>query len=248
MRPTLRPTLRRLAAAAFALPLAGALLGTAPAGAATQEIPAFDFRDCPPLPAGADPFAWQCNQIIVTSGTMKLGKVEQPVTKPMSITYTTGYDPGVPGVEFIFGRLRAEPMPVPGGLIGTPGSDPIDLLKVSALPKYAGHLSFPDGGLNARLDMKVQMLNRNLPQTCHIGSDTDPIKLNLTPVGDIEIPSEDPIVLKATMQDTAFAVPGASGCGLLNGVVNRRAGIPSPSGGNSATLTQYVSFKNYGEF
>ncbi|RJL20666.1 hypothetical protein [Bailinhaonella thermotolerans] len=248
--------IRRRLAAALAAPLALALVtatpGTASARSAAATIPSFDFADCPQLPAGADPFSWQCNQIIVSSGTMKLGKVEQPISKPMSITYATGFDPGVPGVEFIFGKLRAEKMKVPGGLIGVPGSDPIDLTSVYALPKYAGHLSFPDGGFNARLWLRVQLINPLLRSTCHIGTTSNPIKLNLTMVGDAEVVSEDPVVLKLTVQDNTFAVPGASGCGLFNGglldkTVNLRAGIPSPSGSNSANFTQFVSFKTYSD-
>jgi hypothetical protein len=47
-----------------------------------------------------------------------------------------------------------------------------------------------------------------------------------------------------TLQDTGFAVPGSSGCGRLTGSVDRRLGLPAPTG-NAMTLHAAYTYRTY---
>lgn len=118
------------------------------------------------------------------------------------------------------------------------------------------------------LPIKVRLQNPLLGSTCYIGSDANPIILRPAVVDASKAtfgysffdldgtpnPSGPLIVLSASglkEADTTFAVPGANGCGLagvLNGAINFKTGLPSPSGNNSLVLdnasSYAVSFSN----
>jgi len=87
-----------------------------------------------------------------------------------------------------------------------------------------------------------------LGSSCYIGSDTDPIVLNL-----VETPTSTPvlttggpggnalIISDVEVADTTFAAPGANGCGplgALDAVVDLKVGLPSASGSNSALIDE----------
>jgi len=93
--------------------------------------------------------------------------------------------------------------------------------------------------------VKVHLHNLVLGPNCYIGSNAHPIVLNL-----IETANSAPVtsgvgnaivVTGIEVADDTFAVPGASGCGLLgllDPVLNLKVGLPSPSGKNSALIDQ----------
>jgi len=93
--------------------------------------------------------------------------------------------------------------------------------------------------------VKVHLHNLVLGPNCYIGSNAHPIVLNLT-----ETANSAPVtsgvgnaivVTGIEVADDTFAVPGASGCGLLgllDPVLNLKVGLPSPSGKNSALIDQ----------
>ncbi|MQY07017.1 hypothetical protein [Actinomadura macrotermitis] len=247
---------RRLSAGAAALTLGGTALSVAAAPAALADsVPTFSFADCPKLPAGADPAFWQCNVAVTTSGTMKLGKLDQAITSPITITYANGFDP-VTGVEgAVFGSFKAGRMLVKKGIFGDPF-----VTAVYAQPKYVGGFGLANGKL--QLSLKVSVQNPMLGSYCTIGSNTRPIKLDLgigttsppppnTPISGSppEQVTFDPPVMKATVVDNAFAVPGADNCGLdlglMNATVNLYAGVPAAAGYNTAIFNQYISYKTY---
>ncbi len=118
------------------------------------------------------------------------------------------------------------------------------------------------------LPIKIQLQNPLLGSNCYIGSDADPILLHprVTSFAGVKSRGENfdangtpdprgPLVLGEvsglTEGDSSFAVPAASGCGLagaLDGAINSRAGLPSPSGNNHVALnnasSSLVSFAN----
>ena len=120
------------------------------------------------------------------------------------------------------------------------------------------------------LPIKIQLQNPLLGSTCYIGSDADPVVLHprVTSFAGVKTRGENfdangtpdprgPLVLGQvsglTEGDSSFAVPAASGCGLagaLDGAINSRAGLPSPSGNNNVALnnasSSLVSFANAG--
>ncbi|MGI5164853.1 hypothetical protein ACQEU3_10910 [Spirillospora sp. CA-253888] len=251
------PFRRRVLGAASGLALgAGLLVGPAALPAASAEIPSFSFADCPKLPEGAVPEFWLCTVAITTGGKMQLGKLDQPISKPITITYANGFDPVTLEEQVIFGGMRAERMLVQRGIFG----DPL-ITAVYAQPRYAGDFALEGGRIKLALKMNVQ--NPALGSSCHIGTNSNPIKLELTtgttsppapntPISGKppEMVSTDPPVLKTTVVDNAFAVPKASYCGLagtLNWAINLQAGLPSAAGRNTAIFDQYVRNKPYTE-
>ena len=106
------------------------------------------------------------------------------------------------------------------------------------------------------LPIKIQLVSPLLGGNCFIGSDDDPIGLNIAnttaPTFDIQFfdpdgtPSADPSAVMArfflpgaTQGDSSFAVPAATGCGpggTVDATINSRLGLPSPAGNNSSSL------------
>ncbi|MDL4814546.1 hypothetical protein [Actinomadura opuntiae] len=256
MRLSLR---RRLQAGAASLAVTGGLLGglaTGPAASA-GTLPSFDFSACPALPSGADPAYAQCNVAVTTGGTMQLGSIKETISSPITLTYTTGFDPVTLEEYTIFGSFKASRFQVQPGLFGDPF-----VTAIYAQPQYAGGLNTDGGTLN--LNLKVNVQNPLLGSRCYIGSNANPIALHLTPGTTNPPPPNTPIsgtppevvgtnptVLKTTVVDNAFAVPKADGCGLDLGVenwaVDLYAGLPSAAGHNTAIFNQYVAYKTYTE-
>ncbi|GII79188.1 hypothetical protein Sru01_41700 [Sphaerisporangium rufum] len=239
---------RRLAAGAAAAVLAAGLPAPAAAAAPGYHPSDADWADCPRLPKGATPDTWSCIFIITVGGTMRLGKIEQPLTAPLRITVAQGKTAGG-GTAAAFGAVKGERMKVPGGLIGKPFEVP-KLTDVYVETEGTGRIEagpiFPTG-----VGIKIRMIHPLLGGKCYIGGDSRPIVLN-PEIGSLDLTSIDGIaVFKATAKDDRFAVPKASGCGLnwglVNSAVNLRAGLPSAAGQNSADLQWYVRGKSYTE-
>jgi hypothetical protein len=107
-----------------------------------------------------------------------------------------------------------------------------------------------------RLPVKIQLSNPFLGSNCFIGSNANPIVLhpaNLTkPTGRVARFNPDgsdnsrgvqgyAVATGASQSDSTFAVPGASGCGLLgllDFAVNLKQGLPSAAGNNSLVLNE----------
>ncbi|MFD0684474.1 hypothetical protein [Actinomadura fibrosa] len=238
---------RLLPVLALAAPAAVAL-GAAPASAENAPV-SFSYADCPDsLPVGADPGDWICNNIVIAGGTMKIGSIEQKITKPISMTVQTGYVPATGQNRNIFVKLRSQPETVPGGALGIPGTEDVPLMKLEAQTKYVGNFTLGQteaGGIASTIDLRIKAINTLLGNDCYIGSKAEPVKLNLL--------SDDSTItwyddaLGMTMKDTTFAAPGTSGCGLLGGFANVRSGLPAASGKNSASLQMYLASKPYTE-
>lgn len=111
--------------------------------------------------------------------------------------------------------------------------------------------------------MKIHLQNSFLGNSCHIGSNANPIVLrpeNTLPVDtgtqaafeltDLDgTPNQGGVldwiqVSGLTQGDSTFSVPKATGCGQagsLSAQVNGRLGLPSPSGNNNLVLNDAVS-------
>ncbi|MEV1118508.1 hypothetical protein AB0I91_25865 [Actinosynnema sp. NPDC049800] len=238
-------TFRRAAVAALAGTALIGLAAAVPQQAAAQPAPtpAFDFADCPAIPAGADPAQWRC-EVLVSTGAIKFGTLPEQSTGAMRLTFAEGRLDG----EFaqVFGALRAEPTRVPGGLLGVPGHHPV--LRTDLRIEYAGFADFlSDGDRMGVQHLKLRVLNGLLPDTCSIGDDADPLVFRPVRTSGPDRISADPPVVRFTIEDTAFAVPAARGCGGLDRLVDKRFGLPSPAGANSMKLTTLVGLKSYTE-
>lgn len=96
--------------------------------------------------------------------------------------------------------------------------------------------------------IKIQLNNAVLGTNCFIGTNANPIVLNLveTPTSQPQLATGGPggntlIVTGAEVADNTFAVPGVTGCGtygLFNSIINAKVGLPSPSGKNSVLIDE----------
>ncbi|GAA0583426.1 hypothetical protein [Actinomadura livida] len=235
-----------------------------PAAAANPDpIPAsFDFSDCPTLPAGASPQFSHCWVGVVTSGTFKIGNFDQTIDKPIRITWATTFNTTTFETGTVFGGLHTEKMKIQDGLFGDPF-----LTAVYAKVEYAGTFEMPPGDdLRINLGIKVRIQNPLLGNNCALGSNSNPIMLNLTtgttspPAPNTPITGEpvsiarqepQPTVLQAKHVGNSFAVPGASGCifnwGAGNWLVNQIGGFPSAAGKNSMVQNEYIVSKQYSQ-
>jgi hypothetical protein len=104
------------------------------------------------------------------------------------------------------------------------------------------------------LPVKFRVDNVALGPNCYIGSDSEPIPLNLTSSGppSIHYNDADPNGFAVTydgwalggdLLDTSFALPAAHGCGsdAMDTLVNLVVGLPSPSGNNSVSIYREFS-------
>lgn len=229
---------RRAAVVALA---SAAMIGSA-AAAHADPVPAFDFSDCPRIPAGADPAQWRC-EVLMSTGTIKFGSLAAQQAGNMRLTFAEGQLNGK--FAQVFGALRAEPTRVPGGLLGIPGSDN-PLLRVDLRIEYAGFADFQSvGDKMGEQHLKIRVLSPLLPDTCTIGSDQDPVKFKPIRTSGPDVVSPDPTVLRFTIEDKQYGVPKARGCHGLDPLVNRRFGLPAAPGANTMAFTTLVGFKSY---
>jgi hypothetical protein len=222
-----------LAAVAVAtLALAG------PAAAHPSPLPtdpsAFDFSDCPTLPAGLDPTGWQC-EVHLATGEVTVGRVRLH-DLPLRLVHAEGPLPDGESGQ-IFGTLQSAPVVVPGG--GAGGR------RLTVQLRYAGYADLigngPDpGGLYLMLAVRGPGLGTG----CTIGTPTQPIKTHGARVGDTTTIPTDPPIRAFTLQDTAFAVPAATHCRGHERQVDDRFALPS-AGGNTMTLHAEYTYRPY---
>jgi len=93
------------------------------------------------------------------------------------------------------------------------------------------------------LPVKVKLENPLLGSSCYIGSNSEPIKLELSTaspgkVGTISTRAKGGILVISnnTLVDSGFKAPGATGCGiggLLDGLLNSKLALPATTGDNA---------------
>jgi len=247
-----------LGAAAFS-----AVLFAPAAQADTPALGYTQFAGCPTVEE--DPQSLVCVRTDVTGGSFVMGSKTVPIEK--TIPLIGGVDENLE--NFVYnseGGLRPVQQKVPGGVVGLTGLDWLtDLLGVNALKLYATTELAGTPNVNVfeeplELPIKVHLTNPGglLGNNCYIGSDSNPISLNLITGTTSPPPPNTPIKGKGatfsfdesslisylkdgTFVDNSFAAPGAKGCVLnlgliplnLDSIVNLQAGLPSPAGKNT---------------
>lgn len=176
--------------------------------------------------------------------------------------------------------ISKSPQPVPGGLLGITAptwwpkflqdlfNETINngFTGVTSTVELAGSASAIKVGLLEYLlgtgaafamPVKVKLSNPFLGNNCYIGSNSNPVLLNLTTGTTAPPPPNGPIsgspgeggnieekiafFKKNKLVDNAFAAPGANGCGglfsfLIDPFVESIVGVPSAAGTNTAIL------------
>lgn len=222
-----------------------------------------------------------------TSGEFTIGKKTVPLVKPQVLKGGVIDPEGLFGpLTFVAPTdglvLSKSPQPVPGGLLGitAPTWWP-QVLKdlfnetinngftgVTATVELAGSASSVKvsilnaataSGTAFSLPVKVKLDNPFLGSSCYVGSNSNPVKLNLTTGTTSPPPPNSPIsgfpgeggedpngrfifLQKNRLVDNSFSAPGASGCGgflfswAVDPLVDSILGTPSPAGTNTAVL------------
>jgi hypothetical protein len=217
------------------------------------------FAGCPSQEENAKIEA--CIRSTVTSGNFKMGNKNVPITNP--IVVSGGVEEGLSNFTYNSkGGMSKAKQKVPGGVIGLTGLTWLleflgsEALTLYAVTELAGQ---PTVGFNEiALPIKVHLENGVLGSNCYVGSNTNPIKLNLTTGTTSPPPPNKPItgtepeitfneatnivtLVGGKYVDNSFSAPGASGCVLtlfgfipisINGLVNTASGLPAPAGTN----------------
>lgn len=220
------------------------------------------FAGCPTPEENAE--LSTCIRSDVTGGFLQMGTKTVPVENPLTIS--GGLNPFLEGFDYNEnGGLSKVAQKVPGGVVGLTGLTwLLELLGSEALTLYGiSELAGDPSNFNfgtVTLPIKVHLVNPGglLGNSCYVGSDSNPIVLNLTTGTTEPPPPNEPISGQETefsvdekfighfdngiYVDNSFAVPGANGCKLvlfgfipisINGLVNQQAGLPSAAGSNT---------------
>lgn len=208
------------------------------------------------------------------SGEVKLGNTTVPIEKTMTLQAGL-INHGEYEKEVVGATLTKTPQKVPGGLLGfvkcneITGSGPIEkglrqlcegifenkTTGVNATTELAGKVALNEIALDLEegvaldLPVKVKLENSLLGSSCYIGSNTEPVNLELTTgtsgtlkgkKGKVSSRAEGGILVisNTSLVDSMFTAPKATGCGpfgLLDGLINKKLGLPATTG-NVAVL------------
>jgi hypothetical protein len=251
-----------------------ALVFLAIAGSAQATPPAPPYEDFAGCPSPTeDNTVARCVKYEFPGGHLQLGSKNIPVTN--TIVFRGGQQK-ITGAFLGNSEAGIVPVrqPVEGGLIGLTGLEWLgevlgkdDQLRVYATVEGAGQPGVLSK-LPLSLPVKVHLENVALGSNCYIGSNENPIQLNLTdgttsppppnePIsgqetGGFEEEAERPEVQRAEggiFVDNAFSVPAAKGCQLnlgplhinIDNLVNTSAGLPAAAGTNETILDYSLS-------
>jgi hypothetical protein len=245
-----------------ALAAALAALGSAAPQALAKPVPNPEFAafsDCPATVKGVA----LCVVANTTGGSFTLGNKTVPITKTLTLQggLTNKSQLLVPAADG--NTLSQVPLTVPGGLLGIPGLEGIGG-EVTATTELAGPVTVNEANLSTGkgpaviLPIKVKLDNTVLGSACYVGSEAEPINLQLI-TGTTGPPSPNKPITGSpgtltvnptatifkfsgnSLVDNSFSAPGAAGCGgvlsfLIDPVVDLQVGIPAASGHNTAIL------------
>ena len=264
-------TLARLLSAAVMAVLAVALL--APAAQATEPAPGYaEFAGCP-SPEEQSGLS-VCLFSEISGGHLQVGSKDVPIESPL--TLSGGAEQDFEGFSYNSkGGLSKVKQKVPGGVIGLTGLTWLleffgsDALTLYATTELAGTpTNFTISSVTIPIKVHLTTPSGVLGSTCYIGSNSNPITLNLI-TGTTSPPSpNEPItgvepefgyepereivqLTNGTYVDNSFSAPGASGCVLklfgfipigLNSFVNSQAGLPAAAGTNEAVQNFDLEF------
>ena len=224
-------------------------------GAALAAFP--NFSDCPIASEGI------CLDVQSQSGEIIIKGFRVPLDHSLEIRGALRNETFIPPSGS--NGFIAQPVNVPGGVLGI--ELPISLNLVTATAELAGPASsiqFEPGRGDISMPIKLHLSNPLIGSSCYIGSNSHPVRVNLItgstnppppnrPIsGHVGTGSFEPpnvVIASGNLNvDNAFAIPSASGCGLLgilNPLINLKLGLPSAAGNNTLTVANDVAIKIY---
>jgi hypothetical protein len=250
--------IRRLVVATAAI--AASLLAVASAGA----LAAFpDFTGCPT----ANPAVTACLDIESTDGFLDIKGFRVPIGTSFALRggLIPNANEGVGPATFVAptngSGVFSKPIQIPGGILGIDFAIPGNAVTATAqLAGSASNIRVDPAELFVSIPVKLKLDNPILGSNCFIGSNSNPVRLNLTvgttsppppnrPIsghaGEVSFDAAGHVLFLGNVNvDNAFAVPGATGCGLglglVNALINAKLGLPSAAGNNTVSITNDV--------
>lgn len=225
-------------------------------GAASAAFP--DYSDCP----RSTPGILGCVDIQSVEGNLRIKDFNVPLGDSLEIRGGLAAEEG--GATFIppagTNGFFAEPVEVPGGLLGIdwlPGNKVLAITELAGPPSSI-HLDLVN--FTVSLPVKVRLVNVLLGMNCHIGTNSNPVNLTLITGTTEPPPPNEPItgsigtvrivppselqLLGAVNVENSFGIPDSSSCGLglglINLLVDARLGLPSAPGNNSIEVTNNI--------
>jgi hypothetical protein len=276
-----------VALAALALPI-----GAPPARAQTTHHPQGVFAVFSQCPL-EEPTIIDCVVVDSKGGEMRIGSMTTPFSRAM-VSLDGGLLEGLTGEPTIFAApvngviMQPTPMPVPGGFsrvleasalphsldAATGKLESVGLGELTATVEIAGPASaialslsnaFNKQGVVLEEPLKIKLTSPTLGEHCYIGTDSDPIHVQLVeemtdpPLPNMPIKGVfgaatfidggSMVILDGnSLVDNSFAVPAASGCGgsqapAIDGIIDSKLKLPSPAGRNTLVLngTAYLA-------
>lgn len=229
-------------------------------GAAQAAFP--NFSGCPT----SNPAVKGCIDIQSVSGSLEIKGFTVPLGESLEIR--GGLDSSVRPAVFYpptgTTGFFARPVRIPGGILGIewpiPGNAVLGIAQLAGSPSEI-RMEIEFGTTTVSLPVKIHLENPILGSSCYIGTNGSPAHVNLTTGTTSPPPPNRPIsgrlgevgfnegVLTLTDSvsvDNSFAIPGASGCGLLgiiDPLVNLRLKLPSAGGNNTMIVHNDVALK-----
>jgi hypothetical protein len=243
---------------------AGVIAASAAFGAAGASAAFPNFSDCPLAPGAVG----TCVDIQSPSGSLDI----KGTTIPMAAARMEirGGIEFLPDGSEVFRAPRgtngffAQPVDVPGGVLGI--DLPWGFTKVAATAQLAGQPSDIKINLNdlsLQVPVKLKLSNPLFASGCTIGTNSNPVRLNLIvgttnppapnrPIsGTVGTPDYQPdytALLGSSNVDNSFAIPRASNCnwiglGVIDGLINLKMKLPSAAGNNTMIVNNNIAFK-----
>jgi hypothetical protein len=261
--------------------LAALMLVPASSASAALEGEYARFKTCPLSNSAVN----VCLSAESTGGTFTVGKKTVPLVNEVRlrgglITPEAFQDPATfvaPSDGVIISKAA---QPVPGGLLGvtapswwpsflrnlfnetinngfTGVTATVELAGPPSAVKFSFTNALTGAGPAFAMPVKVKLSNPFLGSNCYLGSNSNPVQLNLTTGTTAPPPPNTPItgsvgeggnidgkiafLKKNKLVDNSFSAPGAKGCGglfsfLIDPFVDSIVGTPSPAGTNTAIL------------
>ena len=237
------------------------------------DNPAFVAAADDPSAAGGGICAWNQSSGGANGGEAIIGKTGTIVPIVNPITLQAGITLDANGNETFWNASPASQtlvdpgQPLPGGLsalLGVPGEGNGAGRRVIAktiLTPGTAQINLNNlltqSGPGITLPIKLQLINPRLGDKCFIGTDANPIVVNLTDgttsppppntpisgnIANLDVLDDGNLVTIGVLDvvDNAFAVPAATGCGhpagRLDGAINAQQGLPSPAGNDTLIL------------
>jgi hypothetical protein len=236
---------RYVLAVGVALVVSLAVLCVASSGGRHPNRDYAPFAGCPL----SNPATDICIFAQTESGKMTIGSKTIPISRTVTLQGGVHQDEATGKQEFVGAQdgntLSRAPLLISGGLrdIGADVTATIELAGPASSIGVSTQDLIEARGIGLSLPVKVKLSSPLLGESCYIGSNANPIVIDLTTggrgkPGHAKFRDEYNLttISGESLISNSFAAPRAEGCGAIDATVDAALGLPVASGGNMAIL------------